>query len=90
MDVKIKEGYLLRSMAAANLIVCTGGETAVGERVFSLNETGAFMWRLLEQGATKEELLAALRQEYEVDEAEARADIDAFLESLESMGVLEI
>lgn len=87
--MKIKEGFILQKLPAANIILPSLSGATEYRRVFSLNETGAFMWRHLEQGATKQTLLSALRQEYEVEEEEALADIEAFLTQLESMDVLE-
>lgn len=87
--MKIKEGFILRKLPTANIILPSLSGPVAYQRIFSLNETGAFMWRLLEQGATKQMLLEALRQQYEVAEEEALVDIEAFLEQLESMEVLE-
>jgi len=41
--------------------------------------------RLLQQGATKDELLRHLLQEYEIDEPTARRDLDAFYLMLEKL-----
>jgi hypothetical protein len=41
--------------------------------------------RLLQQGATKDELLRHLLQEYEIDEPTARRDLDAFYLMLENL-----
>ena len=48
----------------------------------SLNETGAFLWRILEQGAERGDLVERLTREYDVDAQTAAADVDAFLDSL--------
>ncbi len=45
--------------------------------------------RLLQHGADRDELLRYLLDEYEVDEATARQDLDAFLAMLEKMKLLE-
>lgn len=87
--MKIKEGFILRKLPTANIILPSMSGPVEYQRVFSLNETGAFMWRLLERGATKQTLLEAVQQEYEVAREEALADIEAFLERLEDMDVLE-
>jgi PqqD family protein of HPr-rel-A system len=41
--------------------------------------------RRLQHGATKDELLQHLLEEYEVDETTARRDLDAFYDMLEKM-----
>lgn len=45
--------------------------------------------RLLQHGAAKEELLRYLLEEYDVDEATARRDLDAFYTMLEKMELWE-
>jgi hypothetical protein len=45
----------------------------------STNPAGTVLWRRLEQGATRAELIAALLDEFEVDAGRASTDVDAFL-----------
>lgn len=54
-----------------------------------LNSTGAFLWELLEKEAEKEELVAALLSEYEIDKETAETDVDRFLSILTDNGILE-
>ena len=54
-----------------------------------INETAAFCWRILEQGAGLDELCAAMQQEYEIDDPDAlRADLVELLAQLESANYL--
>lgn len=54
------------------------------------NETGTFIWKLLDgKGATLEKLAAGLSAEYEVDPARARDDAAEFLRFLEKNGLAE-
>lgn len=54
----------------------------------TLNGSGALLWRLLATDATREELVEALLENYEVDHLTATADIDAFLATLSEQGLL--
>ncbi|MBQ6553910.1 MAG: PqqD family protein, partial [Firmicutes bacterium] len=45
--------------------------------------------RALEDGASKEELVKKLTAEYEVDDATASADIDAFIARLREASLLD-
>jgi hypothetical protein len=49
---------------------------------------GAFLWDLLPGAAGTDALVHAVLEEYDVDEATARADIEAFLEKLRSMDIV--
>ena len=52
-------------------------------QVFSLNEAGMFLVEAMREGATtREELVARMVVNFEVDEATAAADLDAFVAEL--------
>ena len=55
----------------------------------SVNDTGAFLWHMLENGAEKQELIDALLREYETDPQTAEKDVDAFLNELQDKGLVE-
>lgn len=87
--MKIKEGYMVSTVAGSSIVVPMGENTVNFNGVMTLNETGCFLWRLLEKGAQREELIRAMTDEYEVDEQTAAADIDVFLKKLEDNGLAE-
>lgn len=51
----------------------------VSGRLFTLNETGLFVWRLLESGTGQAEIVRKMSEEFEVEPAEAEADLRIFL-----------
>lgn len=53
-----------------------------------LTETGARIWDLLEAPRTTESLCAALFQEFDVELAVCRAEVDAFVLEMEKRGAL--
>ncbi len=86
--MKLKEGYLLRDMLGMGVVVSVSAETQL-EGVITLNDTGIFLWKQLEQGdTTPEALTAALTAAYEVDEQTARQDVAAFLSKAREAGLL--
>ena len=54
----------------------------------TLNGSGAVLWRRLAGSATRDELVEALLETYEVDHSTAAADTDAFLAALCEQGLL--
>lgn len=87
--MKIKEGFVLRNVADATIVVPTGKASLDFNGMITLNETGAFLWRLLESDTTEEAMLAAMLAEFEVGEETARAGIERFVAKLNSEGLLE-
>ena len=80
--MKIKDGFVLREVAGSFIVVAVGEAVKTFNGLINLNETGAFLWRILEKGAEKEDLIAQLLAEYEVDEKTAASDVDNFINKL--------
>ena len=80
--MKIKDGFMLREVAGSFIVVAVGEAVKNFNGIINLNETGAFLWKLLEKGATKEELTAKLLEEYDVDEKTAENDVNTFINKL--------
>ena len=56
--------------------------------MITLNDTGCFLWEQLQKGTTEDALVAALLEEYDVDEAMARTQVVKFVEKLNGHGFL--
>ena len=87
--MKIKEGFVLRNVMDEFIVMPTGENIARFDGSVVLNEVSAFIYKLLETSISREDLLTAVLNEYEVDEATAAADLDVLLNKLADMGVLE-
>ena len=53
------------------------------------NDAGTVLWSRLSEGATREELVAALLAEFDVVSDIAETDVDAFLHRLEELDLIE-
>ncbi len=62
---------------------------AHGGEILVLNESGAFLWTLLDGEHDVASLRARLTDDFEVDEEQARQDVDEFLSALQERGALE-
>ena len=86
--MKLKEGFLLREIAGETVVI-PSGDTMDLNLMITLNETGKFLWQKLETGAEEPALVAALLQEYDVDEATARAHVAGFVKKLQEHDFLD-
>ena len=87
--MKIRSGYILRQVMDIYVVMGIGSEAYVPNQIMSVNETGAFLWGLLEKGAEKQELIDRMTKEYDVDPQTAEADVDAFLKQLREKALIE-
>lgn len=79
---------MLRTVAGCSVVVAVGMSTMDFNGMINLNDTGAFLWKKLESGASEDELVSAMLSEYDVDEETAKHDIDAFLKKLKEAELL--
>jgi calcineurin-like phosphoesterase family protein len=68
----------------------TGSNIKKFEAAIVLNEVAAFIWKQLENSVSKEDLLHAILDEFEVDEQTASNDLDAILEKLAGLELLQV
>ncbi|MBQ4105003.1 MAG: PqqD family protein [Clostridia bacterium] len=87
--MKIKENFMLRKVADCYVVVPVGSAVADFNGMINLNEAGAFLWQLLENETTEDEVVNSMLQQYEVDEAVARADVKNFITELKNADLLE-
>ena len=80
--MKIKEGFIIRQVGGENIVVPVGKTGKDFHGMIKLNESGAFLWRFFTQDHTEAEAVAALLNEYDVDEATAKTDVAAFVKTL--------
>lgn len=57
-------------------------------RIYELNETGARIWDLLKQHATRESAVEGILAEFQIDRADAEAAVDELIAMLRSEGLL--
>ncbi len=87
--MKIKEDFLLRKVADSYVVVPVNRMTLDFNGIINLNETGAFLFGLLQNGAEKEELISKLLDEYEVTPEKASNDVDLFISKVKEADILE-
>lgn len=87
--MKIKEDFLLRKVADSYVVVPVNNLTLDFNGIINLNETGAFLFELLQKGADREELVQKMLDEYEVTRDKAENDIDNFIKKVKDADILE-
>lgn len=86
--MKIKKELMKRQIAGETFLVPLGKTVYQNNGLFFLTDVGAFLWDRLAQAQSEEGLVTAVLEEYDIDEATARADIREFLEKLKAMDII--
>ncbi len=79
--MKLKNGFILRDVAGQTVVLPSGDDLDLNMMI-TLNDTGKFLWKLLESDKDEAELVAALLAEYDVDENTAKAAVAGFVAQL--------
>ncbi|MBQ3504494.1 MAG: PqqD family protein [Oscillospiraceae bacterium] len=79
--MKLKDGFILRTVAGQTVVLPTGDELDLNMMI-TLNDTGKFLWELLQTETDEAALTAELLKEYDVDEATAAKAVAGFVEKL--------
>lgn len=87
--MKIKKGFMLRSIAGSNIVVPVGSAAVDFNGMITLNDSGAFLWKILETGADIDGMVQALLAEYDVDAETAKSCCVEFVKKLEEAGCFE-
>ena len=88
--MKIKEGFTLRTMLGENIVVGEGLTQVNFNKLISLNETAAFLWKEVSgKDFTKAEMVQLLLDNYEVTEEVASKDVDKLLDTWVKEGLVE-
>lgn len=88
--MKIKSGFMLRSIAGCKVVVTVGRRTLDFNGIINLNDTGAFLWERLAKGADEDSLVKDILENFtEVDEPTARQSVRDFVKTLRDAGCLD-
>ena len=87
--MKIKEGFVKKEIAGQNVVIALGEASKIFNGIIKLNETGGFIWGMLESGCDRDQIVQAMLDEYDVDRATAENDFDRFTDTLKGAGIIE-
>ena len=88
--MKIKEGFILRSICGEYIVVGEGLAQVNFNKMLSLNESAAYLWKEVEgKEFTPEDLVQLLLDKYDVSRKQAAADVEKLTATWVKEGVVE-
>lgn len=88
--MQIVNGFCIRKILDETVAVPTQEAAHRLSGLVSMNETGEFLFQLLQSKQTKESLVEALLENYEIDKETATADVESFVKILQENNLLEV
>lgn len=86
--MKLNPNYIAREIVGELVIIPVGPAAETKAGLISTNEVGAFIWEKIESGHDEPEILEAILNEFDVDEATASADMKDFIQRLRDVGAV--
>jgi len=88
--MKIKEGFILRQICGEYVVVGEGLAQVNFNKMLSLNESAAYLWKAVEgKEFTEEDLIQLLLDQYEVTREVAANDVKKLIAIWKEQGVAE-
>ena len=87
-DMQAKQGFVLRSIMDENMLMPVDENIGKFDGTVIFNAPAAFIWTKLQLPTSREDLLQAILDEYDVDEEKAAADLDAILEKFKELDII--
>lgn len=84
--MKLKDNYLAYDSGEGYYLIPVAGRSS---QMFRANSAASLIIGRLQKETTREEILAAILDTYEVEEERAAADLDRILRELRDAGALE-
>ena len=86
--MKVKEGFVVREVADMIVAVPTGSLLNEYRGMITLSKVGEFVWNLLEEGITEQEIIDKVMRRYHIDQERAKKDTKKFLDNLRTKKIL--
>ena len=87
--MKLKYEFVERLIVDEYVLVPAGEAARTFGGMITTSEVGATIMQALKQDVSQAELLALLMEEYDVDAQTANSDLNAFVQQLRELNVLE-
>ena len=91
--MKIKSGYILREVQGENvknsIVIAVGEASKTLNGYITLNDSAVVLWKRLEKGATKNDLVEELINVYGISQEIANKDVDSVINILSSIGAID-
>ena len=87
--MKRKNDFLIQNIGGQDLLVPLGAKVIDLNGIIVLNFTGRYIWELLAENCSLDDLVEALEEHFVVDSQRARIDVQAFVSEISKWDAIE-
>lgn len=87
--MRVKEGFVLHNIGEEYMAVATGKAAENFNGIVRSNETGAYVFELLQKETTEEAIVDAMCERYEADREVIQKDVVKIIQQMREAGFLD-
>lgn len=87
--MKLKDGFVIHNSDQEQIMVAVGERAKEFSGLVRSNSTAAYIVECLKEDTTKENIIDAILQKYEVSREIVEKDVEKILEKLRSVGAID-
>lgn len=86
--MRLKQGFILHEIGNEHMAVATGEAAENFNGLVRNNETAAYIFELLQNEITRDEIVDAMCQRYDADRSEIAEDVDRMIREIRNAGFM--
>lgn len=87
--MKIKEGYILKEVAGANIVIATGAQKMEFNGIMTFNSVGAEVFNMLDGANTVEDIVQKIATDYGVEQGRVSEDVNKLIAKMKEHNLIE-
>ncbi len=86
--MKLKYKFIVREVAGQSVALPVGEDSKNFNGMIKLNSVGEFIFKLLENDMTTEQIITAITEKYDVTAEDAKPSVESFLDTLKQKSLI--
>ena len=87
--MKIKDGYILKDVAGAKIVIATGAQRLNFNGVMTFNEVGAVVFNMLDGTNSVQDIATKISEDYDVPFERVQTDVENLIKKMKEHNLIE-
>lgn len=87
--MKIKDGYILKDVAGAKIVIATGAQRLNFNGVMTFNEVGAVVFNMLDGTNSVQDIVTKISEDYGVPFERVQTDVENLIKKMKEHNLIE-
>lgn len=87
--MKIKDGYILKDVAGAKIVIATGAQRLNFNGVMTFNEVGAVVFNMIDGTNSVQDIVTKISEDYGVPFERVQTDVENLIKKMKEHNLIE-